>query len=76
VSRRLTGSPDLYVKDARESEQGINFISVHDGFTLNDLVTYNRKHNEANSEGNRDGLNDNLSWNRSVEGPTGDPMAK
>ena len=51
----------------------INFVTVHDGFTLNDLVSYNQKHNEANHEGNRDGTDDNLSWNCGVEGPTDEP---
>ena len=54
-------------------ENSINFITCHDGFTLNDLVSYNQKHNEANGEGNRDGMNENLSWNCGVEGPTTDP---
>lgn len=67
---RLVGSPDLYAKDEREPEQSINFVTCHDGFTLNDLVSYNVKHNEANGEDNRDGSNDNLSWNGGVEGPT------
>ena len=56
----------------REPEQSVNFITVHDGFTLNDLVSYNDKHNEANGEENRDGANDNHSWNCGVEGPTDD----
>jgi glycogen operon protein len=73
LAKRLIGSPDIYGKDAREPEQSINFISVHDGFTLNDIVSYNQKHNEANGEGNRDGANDNQSWNCGVEGPTDDP---
>jgi glycogen operon protein len=68
---RLVGSPDLYSHKEREPEQSINFITCHDGFTLNDLVSYNSKHNEANREDNRDGHNDNLSWNCGVEG-TGD----
>ena len=76
LARRLLGSPDLYAKDAREPEQSINFITVHDGFTLNDLVTYNEKHNEANGEDNRDGSNDNLSWNCGIEGPTDDPAVE
>jgi glycogen operon protein len=70
---RLLGSPDLYGHEQRESEQSINFVTCHDGFTLDDLVSYDRKHNEANGEENRDGSNDNLSWNCGVEGPTGDP---
>jgi glycogen operon protein len=67
---RLAGSPDIYSHKEREPEQSINFITCHDGFTLNDLVSYNAKHNEANHEENRDGNNDNLSWNCGVEGPT------
>ena len=70
---RLLGSPDLYGHREREAEQSINFISCHDGFTLNDLVSYNSKHNEANGESNRDGTDNNLSWNCGVEGPTEDP---
>lgn len=73
VAQRLTGSPDVFGKDVREPEQSVNFITVHDGFTLNDLVSYNRKHNEANGEANRDGANDNRSWNCGCEGPTDDP---
>ena len=69
---RLLGSPDLYSHQAREPEQSINFVTCHDGFTLNDLVSYNEKHNEANNEGNRDGHNHNLSWNCGDEGPTDD----
>jgi isoamylase len=67
---RLLGSPDIFGHEEREPEQSINFITCHDGFTLNDLVSYNFKHNEANREGNRDGSNDNLSWNCGVEGPS------
>ena len=67
---RLTGSPDIYSYEAREPEQSINFISCHDGFTLNDLVSFNGKHNEANGEQNRDGSDANLSWNCGVEGPS------
>lgn len=70
---RLMGSPDIYEKDDREPEQSINFVTCHDGFTMNDLVSYNQKHNEANGEDNRDGSNDNLSWNGGVEGPTDNP---
>ncbi len=70
---RLMGSPDLYAHQEREPEQSINFITCHDGFTLNDLVSYNQKHNEANGEDNRDGSNDNQSWNGGVEGPTDNP---
>ena len=67
---RLVGSPDLYAHQEREPEQSINFVTCHDGFTLNDLVSYNYKHNEANGENNRDGSNDNYSWNGGEEGPT------
>lgn len=67
---RLTGSSDLYEDDGRRPHASINFITAHDGFTLNDLVTYNHKHNEANGEGNRDGHNHNISYNFGVEGPT------
>lgn len=71
---RLVGSPDLYAQQEREPEQSINFVTCHDGFTLNDLVTYNYKHNEANGEDNRDGSNDNISWNGGEEGPTNNPL--
>ena len=70
---RLTGSSDLYQCDGRRPSASINFITTHDGFTLNDLVSYNEKHNEANGEGNEDGANDNHSWNHGAEGPTDDP---
>jgi glycogen operon protein len=69
---RFVGSPQIYAHEEREAEQSINFATCHDGFTLNDLVSYNDKHNEANLEGNRDGANDNRSWNCGVEGPTTD----
>jgi len=72
-ARRLTGSSDLYGSSGRRPYSSINFITAHDGFTLNDLVSYNEKHNEANGDDNRDGHNDNLSWNCGVEGPTDDP---
>jgi isoamylase len=71
---RLTGSSDLYQADSRRPVASINFVTCHDGFTLQDLVSYNRKHNEANGEGNTDGTDDNRSWNCGVEGPTGDPQ--
>jgi len=71
---RLVGSPDLFAHQEREPEQSINFVTCHDGFTLNDLVSYNYKHNEANGENNRDGSNNNLSWNGGVEGPTDNPV--
>lgn len=70
---RLIGSPEIYGHEEREPEQSINFVTCHDGFTLNDLVSYNDKRNEANGEANRDGANDNRSWNCGVEGPTDDP---
>lgn len=73
---RTMGSPDLYSHENREPEQSINFITCHDGFTLNDLVSYNTKHNEANGEENRDGSNDNLSWNCGIEGPSDDPLVE
>ncbi len=69
---RLTGSPDLYQHDGRRPYASINFVTAHDGFTLNDLVSYNDKHNELNDDGNHDGDNNNLSWNCGVEGPTDD----
>lgn len=73
---RLIGSPEIYGHEEREVEQTVNFVTCHDGFTLNDLVSYNVKHNEANGEENRDGSNDNLSWNCGVEGPTDDPAVE
>src|SRR6266478_1482221 len=70
---RLIGSPSLYGHKQRGPEESVNFVTSHDGFTLNDLVSYDGKHNEANGEGNRDGADDNLSWNCGAEGPTEDP---
>jgi glycogen operon protein len=72
IADRLIGSHKVYGHKEREAEQSVNFVTCHDGFTLNDLVSYNGKHNEANGEGNRDGANDNRSWNCGVEGPTDD----
>jgi glycogen operon protein len=72
MADRLLGSPDVYGHQEREPEKSVNFVTCHDGFTLNDLVSYDRKHNEANGEENRDGSNDNRSWNCGVEGPTDD----
>ena len=69
-AQRFTGSSDLYQSDGRKPGASINFVTAHDGFTLNDLVSYNEKHNEANLEDNRDGTDDNRSWNCGVEGPT------
>jgi glycogen operon protein len=73
---RFVGSPEVYGHKEREPEQSINFVTCHDGFTLNDLVSYNHKHNEANGEENRDGTNDNRSWNCGVEGPSNDPAVE
>ena len=73
IAARLLGSPDIYSHKEREPEQSVNFVPCHDGFTLNDLVSYNHKHNEENGEGNRDGMNDNLSWNCGAEGAVDDP---
>ena len=70
---RLSGSSDLYQTSGKRPYASINFITAHDGFTLNDLVSYNDKHNEANGENNRDGDNNNASWNCGEEGPTDDP---
>lgn len=72
IATRLGGSSDLYEHSGRLPSASINFITAHDGFTLNDLVSYNEKHNEANGEENRDGSSDNESWNCGVEGPTDD----
>jgi isoamylase len=73
IAYRLTGSSDLYAHNGRTPGASINFVVAHDGFTLNDLVSYNEKHNEANGEDNRDGADDNNSWNLGAEGPTDDP---
>ena len=73
LATRLLGSPDIYGHKEREAEHSINFVTCHDGFTLNDLVSYNGKHNEANGDNNTDGANDNNSWNCGAEGPTDDP---
>jgi len=70
LPHRLIASPDIYGSEKWQQKRSINFVTCHDGFTLNDLVTYNIKHNETNGEQNRDGTNDNLSWNCGVEGPT------
>ncbi len=76
LAYRLTGSSDLYGHSGRRPYASINFITAHDGFTLQDLVSYNDKHNEANGEDNRDGTDANLSWNCGVEGPTDDPAVR
>ncbi|WP_202900507.1 glycogen debranching protein GlgX [Parvularcula oceani] len=73
LATRLSGSPDLFKHRGRRPFASVNFITAHDGFTLNDLVSYNDKHNEANGEGGNDGHSDNLSWNHGVEGETDDP---
>jgi isoamylase len=73
LASRLTGSADLYETSARRPVASVNFVTCHDGFTLADLVSYDRKHNEGNGEGNRDGSDDNRSWNCGTEGPTDDP---
>ncbi len=73
LATRLAGSSDLYDHSGRRPHASVNFVTCHDGFTLNDLVSYNEKHNEANLEGNQDGENNNHSWNHGVEGPTTDP---
>ena len=70
---RFSGSSDLYQDDGRKPYASINFVTCHDGFTLQDLVSYDAKHNEANGEDNRDGADDNRSWNCGAEGPTDDP---
>ena len=75
-AHRLTGSPDVFGHEEREAEQSINFVTCHDGFTLNDLVSYNVKHNEANGHANLDGASDNRSWNCGVEGPSDDPAVE
>jgi glycogen operon protein len=73
IASRVAGSADIYQTRGQSPENSINFVTVHDGFTLNDLVSYEDKHNEANGEGNLDGIDENLSWNCGAEGPTNDP---
>ncbi|HXI88582.1 MAG TPA: glycogen debranching protein GlgX [Blastocatellia bacterium] len=73
LPHRLFASPDVFGSEKWRPERSVNFVTCHDGFTLNDLVSYNVKHNESNREGNRDGADDNLSWNCGVEGATEDP---
>ncbi|WP_369130043.1 glycogen debranching protein GlgX [Modestobacter roseus] len=73
---RISGSADLYQHAGRRPVASINFVTAHDGFTINDLVSYNEKHNEANGEGNNDGESHNRSWNHGVEGPTKDPEVR
>ncbi len=74
MADRLLGSPSIYGQREREAEESVNFVACHDGFTLNDLVAYDHKHNEENGEDDRDGRDDNRSWNCGVEGPTDDPV--
>jgi isoamylase len=76
LAYRITGSSDLYARSGRRPYASINFVTAHDGFTLQDLVSFNQKHNEANGEDNRDGTDNNRSWNCGVEGPTDDPVVK
>lgn len=73
-AKRITGSADLYQHQYELASNSINFINSHDGFTLNDLVSYNHKHNQANGENNNDGVDNNRSWNCAVEGITDDPQ--
>ena len=72
----FSAAPSIYGHKEREAEQSVNFVTCHDGFTLNDLVSYNHKHNQENGEGNRDGADDNRSWNCGVEGPSDDPAVE
>jgi isoamylase len=76
LAARLSASGDLFNRRGRKPWASVNFVTAHDGFTLNDLVSYNDKHNEANGEDNQDGHNENLSWNCGVEGPTDDPAIR
>jgi glycogen operon protein len=76
IADRLLGSPAIYSHKERDAEESVNFVTCHDGFTLNDLVSYNQKHNEANGESNRDGADDNRSWNCGVEGRSDDPSVE
>src|SRR6202035_5736152 len=76
LAYRITGSSDLYARSGRRPYASINFITAHDGFTLQDLVSYNHKHNEANGEDNRDGTDNNRSWNCGEEGATDNPEVK
>ena len=71
-----SAAPRFTLTSSARRSRAVNFVTCHDGFTLNDLVSYNQKHNEANGEDNRDGANDNRSWNCGVEGPTDDPTVE
>ena len=75
-AQRLCGSSDVYQARGRQPHESINYVVSHDGFTLHDLVSHNRKHNAANREDNRDGENHNRSWNCGFEGPTDDPFVE
>jgi glycogen operon protein len=76
IADRLVGSPEIYGHREQSPERSVNFVTCHDGFTLNDLVFYDHKHNESNGENNRDGTNDDRSWNCGVEGPSDDPAVE
>jgi glycogen operon protein len=76
LATRITGSSDLYLRDGRKPFHSINFVTAHDGFTLNDLVSYSKKHNKANGEENRDGSDSNWSMNFGIEGPSDDPQVQ
>ena len=76
LASRITGSSDIFDRKGRRTWASINFVTAHDGFTLEDLVSYNQKHNEANLEDNRDGTDNNHSWNCGAEGPTDDAVIR
>ena len=76
LAARISGSADIFNRRGRRPWASVNFITAHDGFTLEDLVSYDAKHNEANGENNRDGTDANYSWNSGVEGPTDDPKIR
>ena len=76
LATRVAGSSDIYGPSRRRPHASINYVTCHDGFTVRDLVSHTRKHNEANGEDNRDGTNDNISWNHGVEGPSQDPAVE
>ena len=76
VTQRILGSPDIYGRRGRQAQESVNFVTCHDGFTLNDVVSYDAKHNEANGEQNRDGSDENHSWNCGAEGPSHDPAVE
>jgi glycogen operon protein len=76
IASRLAGSSDIFQRAGRNPTASVNFVTSHDGLTLHDVVSFERKHNEANLEGNRDGADDNRSWNSGVEGSSGDPQVR